>query len=86
LDVRSYRVAKHENGRAHILNGRTEHHWPPTSNSPGLSTYCKAAEAAYSTVTWAIRFLYCSMSKTVILNLFAERSQIQTSKLVRGPH
>jgi len=39
---------------------------------------------AYS--IWAMRLLWCSLSKTVTLNLFAERSQIQTYKLVRGPH
>ena len=50
----------------------------------GDSTFCEFAEVAYS--TWATRLLCCSLSKTVILNLFAERSQIRTYKWVRGPH
>jgi len=57
---------------------------PPAGNGPGSSTFCRFAAVAYR--TWAMSLLCCSLSKTVVLNLFAERSQIQTYKLVRGPH
>jgi len=61
-----------------------ETHWPPASDSPESSTFCEFAEVAHS--TWAMSRVCYSLSKTVILNLFAKRSQIQTYKLVRGPH
>ena len=32
----------------HILNGKTEHHWHPTSDSLESNTCCEFAKVAYS--------------------------------------